>query len=94
MPTGQPVTFSDWSANQNEPSGVRPYIHMDAADGFAWNTRSDVDDTDNGYVCKKKFDFGPKVSQRLFRQQGNRGARRPMRRRRPGRRQNGFRYDK
>ena len=68
---------------------------MDAADGFAWNTRSDVDDTDNGYVCKKKFDFGPVVSQRLFRQQGNRGGHPGGRPRgRPGGRQNGFRYDK
>ena len=93
------MTFSDWTQRQEtEPSGKRPYIHMDAGDDFAWNTRSDIDDTDNGYVCKKKFDFGPVVSRRLFRQQSNRGARRPMRRPRPGvrpgGRQNGFRYDK
>ena len=42
---------------------------MDAGDDFAWNTRDDTD-TDNGYICKKKFDFGPAVQRRLFRQSG------------------------
>ena len=32
---------------------------MDAGDDFAWNTRDDATDTDNGYVCKKRFDFDP-----------------------------------
>ncbi len=35
-----------------EPNG-KPYTHMDFDTGFAWNTKDDADDQDNGFVCKR-----------------------------------------
>ncbi len=35
-----------------EPAGL-PYIHMDYDLGFAWNTKDDASDQDNGFVCKR-----------------------------------------
>ena len=55
------MTFTDWRADQKEPSAIRPYILLDSAHGFQWNGRDNTDDNNNGYICKKKFEFSTKV---------------------------------
>ena len=47
------MTFTDWRADQKEPSAIRPYILLDSAHGFQWNGRENTDDNNNGYICKK-----------------------------------------
>lgn len=49
--TGNPMEFKNFV--QNEPAG-RPYAHMDFDLKFAWNTKDDANDRDNGFICKRK----------------------------------------
>ena len=58
------MIFTDWRADQNEPSAVRPYILLDSAHGFQWNARDNSNN--NGYICKKKFYFGPKMDRQVI----------------------------
>jgi hypothetical protein len=37
---------------QNNPDG-QPYLHLDYDYGFAWGTKNDGNDKDNGFVCKR-----------------------------------------
>ena len=60
------MTFTDWRADQEEPSAIRPYILLDSAHGFQWNARDDTDSNNNGYICKKKLEFSMKVDGPLF----------------------------
>ncbi len=47
---GQDMAYVDFV--DGEPSG-KPYVHMDYDLGFAWNTKDDANDQDNGFVCKR-----------------------------------------
>ena len=38
-----------------EPNGL-PYLHMNYDGGFAWDTKDDANDKDNGFICKKPID--------------------------------------
>ena len=44
------MIFTDWRADQKEPSAIRPYILLDSAHGFQWNGRDNTDDNNNGYI--------------------------------------------
>ena len=47
------MTFGNWK--ENEPSG-KPYAHMNFDSDFAWDTKDDANDQDNGFVCKRPVD--------------------------------------
>ena len=49
--TGAPMVFNNFV--NGEPKG-NPYLHMDYDENFAWNTKDDANDQDNGFICKKK----------------------------------------
>ena len=38
---------------KDEPKGL-PYLHMNFDSQFAWDTKDDANDKDNGFICKKK----------------------------------------
>ena len=38
---------------KDEPKG-NPYLHMNFDAGFAWDTKDDANDQDNGFICKKQ----------------------------------------
>ena len=40
--------FVDGNPNGN------PYLHMNFDAGFAWDTKDDANDKDNGFVCKRE----------------------------------------
>ena len=48
---GAPMTFSNFV--KDEPKG-NPYLHMNFDAGFAWDTKDDANDQDNGFICKKQ----------------------------------------
>merc|ERR1711872_717946 len=48
--SGAPMRFTDFK--ENEPRG-NPYLHMNFDAGFAWDTKDDATDKDNGFICKK-----------------------------------------
>merc|ERR1712141_893361 len=50
--TGAPMDFNDFI--QDEPKG-NLYLHMNFDNQFAWDTKNDADDKDNGFICKKKL---------------------------------------
>ena len=45
------MTFSNFV--KDEPKG-NPYLHMNFDAGFAWDTKDDANDQDNGFICKKQ----------------------------------------
>ena len=47
------MTFGNWKAG--EPAG-NPYAHMNFDSSFAWDTKDDANDQDNGFVCKRPVD--------------------------------------
>jgi len=49
--TGQPMDFTNFV--KDEPKG-NPYLHMNFDAQFAWDTKDDANDKDNGFICKKK----------------------------------------
>ena len=48
---GAPMAFSNFV--KDEPKG-NPYLHMNFDAGFAWDTKDDANDQDNGFICKKQ----------------------------------------
>merc|ERR1712002_117801 len=49
--SGAPMAFSNFV--KDEPKG-NPYLHMNFDAGFAWDTKDDANDQDNGFICKKQ----------------------------------------
>ena len=45
---------------KDEPKG-NPYLHMNFDAGFAWDTKDDANDQDNGFICKKQHTEAWKV---------------------------------
>ena len=37
---------------KDEPKG-QPYLHMNFDNPFAWDTKDDANDRDNGFICKR-----------------------------------------
>lgn len=48
--TGAVMEYKNFIANN--PNGT-PYLHMNYDNDFAWDTKDDANDKDNGFVCKK-----------------------------------------
>lgn len=48
--TGAPLEFSNFVKDQ--PNG-QPYLHMNFDNQFAWDTKDDANDQDNGFICKR-----------------------------------------
>ena len=48
---GASMAFSNFV--EGEPKG-NPYLHMNFDNQFAWDTKDDANDRDNGFICKKK----------------------------------------
>ena len=49
---GAPMTFTNYK--KDEPKGL-PYLHMNFDAQFAWDTKDDANDKDNGFICKMKL---------------------------------------
>ena len=45
------MDFTDFV--KDEPKGS-PYLHMNFDSQFAWDTKDDANDKDNGFICKKQ----------------------------------------
>jgi len=48
--SGKPMTFTNFK--KDEPAG-NPWLHMNFDADFAWDTKDDANDKDNGFICKK-----------------------------------------
>merc|ERR1712141_828374 len=48
--SGKPMTFNNFK--KDEPAG-QPWLHMNFDADFAWDTKDDANDKDNGFICKK-----------------------------------------
>ena len=46
--SGHPMTYTDFV---NKP-GSKPYIHLTPGNGYAWNTKNDQNDQNNGCLCR------------------------------------------
>jgi len=49
--TGEAMTYKNYK--KDEPAGL-PYLHMNFDSQFAWDTKDDANDKDNGFICKRK----------------------------------------
>ena len=50
--SGAPVVFTDFYPGANKG---HKYIHMNFDANFAWDTKWDMKDRDNRYICKKSL---------------------------------------
>ena len=48
---GEPMAYKNYK--KDEPKGL-PYLHMNFDSDFAWDTKDDANDKDNGFICKRK----------------------------------------
>ena len=46
--SGHPMTYTDFVNNP----GSKPFIHLTPGNGYAWNTKNDQNDTNNGCLCR------------------------------------------
>ena len=48
--SGEPFDFNDFIGNP----GAEPYVHLTPGNNYAWNTKSDQNDRNNGCLCKSQ----------------------------------------
>ena len=48
---GEKMAYKNYK--KDEPAGL-PYLHMNFDSEFAWDTKDDANDKDNGFICKRK----------------------------------------
>ena len=48
--SGAPFSFNDFIGNP----GAEPYVHLTPGNNYAWNTKSDQNDRNNGCLCKSQ----------------------------------------
>ena len=48
---GEAMAYKNYK--KDEPKGL-PYLHMNFDSQFAWDTKDDANDKDNGFICKRK----------------------------------------
>ena len=53
--SGASMAFTNYK--KDEPKG-KPYLHMNFDSDFAWDTKDDANDKDNGFICKRAREEG------------------------------------